>query len=224
MNELFFFLHIIVVIVSVFVALRLGKNYLFTLVILQAVLANLFVIKQIDLFTRTVTATDVFIVGTILSQNLLQEYFGKKEAVKAINVTFFSLIIFLVMSKMHLFYIPSQFDTTHDAFQKLLFNAPRIVISSIAAFFIVQRLDVKIFTFFNKVFKGKKLSLRIFASNIISQFLDTLLFSFLALFGIVESLSNVVVFSFLIKVITIALASPFMGLTKKIVKVEYEKV
>ena len=50
MNEILFFSHIALVILFLLLALRLGKNYLFTLCILGSVLANLFVIKQIDLF------------------------------------------------------------------------------------------------------------------------------------------------------------------------------
>ncbi len=218
MNELIFIAHIALVIFFVLLALRLGKNYLFTLVILQAVLANLFVIKQIDLFSKTVTATDVFIVGAILSQNLLQEFFGKKEAIKAIKVTFFSLIIFLIMAKVHLWYTPSVYDSSNEAFKRILTYFPRILISSIVAFFTVQRVDVIVFSFLKKIFSEKKLPLRILLSNIFSQLLDTVIFSFLALFNIVESISSVIIFSFLIKVLTISISAPFMGFSKKIVR------
>ncbi|NGX56606.1 MAG: hypothetical protein K1060chlam5_00849 [Candidatus Anoxychlamydiales bacterium] len=220
MNEMFFLLHVFSVIFFVFIALKINKNYLIALIIIQTLIANLFVIKQITLFGKIVTCTDVFIVGIILSQNILQEYYGKEEAKKTIYISFFSLIFFLIMSKIHLFYIPNILDTTNNAFEVILKNSPRIIIASIFVFFLVQRIDIFIFGFIKNAFKGKFLPLRMFLSNTLSQFIDTVLFSFIGLYGIVSNILDVMLFSFLIKVIVITIASSFMSITKKIIKKE----
>ena len=223
MNESFFLLHIFIVLMFLLIALRLGKNYVFALVVLQSILANIFVIKQISLFSMSVTATDIFIVGTILGQNLIQEYYSKKEALKLINISFFSMLFFLVMSKIHLLYSPSPLDSTHQSFVNIFSNTPRIVISSILVFYIAQRLDILIFAFLKKIFKDKKLSFRMFLSASITQFIDTVLFSYLALYGVVSSIFNIILFSYLIKMITTFLSSIFIGFSKYFVKKEFLK-
>ena len=63
MNELIFLFHILLVLSFVLGALRLGKNALLSLLALQAILANLFVVKQISLFGFAVTCSDVFAIG-----------------------------------------------------------------------------------------------------------------------------------------------------------------
>ncbi|HEU64789.1 MAG: hypothetical protein KR126chlam4_00096 [Candidatus Anoxychlamydiales bacterium] len=222
MNEVLFLIHILLVILFLFVALRLGKNYLLVFAVIQTLIANLFVIKQIDLFTKTVTATDVFIIGAIFSQNLLQEYFGKETAIKTIKISFFSMLFFLVMSKIHLLYTPSHLDTTHSAFQNILANSPRIVISSISVFFLTQRLDIYFFSFLKKIFNQKFLPLRMGISSIVVQFIDTVLFSFLALWGIVDHIFDIILFSFIIKSLVIIFSAPFMKFSKYFMKKAYE--
>lgn len=223
MNESIFIIHILIVVSFLLFALRLGKNYLLILVAIQAILANLFVIKQIDLFSKVVTSTDVFIVGSYLGTNILQEYFGKKEANKAIKISFFSMIFFLIMSKIHLIYVPSKFDITNESFQNILSNSPRIIISSIFVFFLTQRLDVIFFDFLKKIFKDKFFTMRIFISSMAAQLIDTILFTFFALSGLVESIFNVIILSFLIKSLVILFAAPFTKLSKYVVKnIRYE--
>ncbi|NGX34249.1 MAG: hypothetical protein K1060chlam1_00600 [Candidatus Anoxychlamydiales bacterium] len=218
MNEILFLAHILLVILFLLVALRLGKNYLLVFAAIQALIANLFVIKQIDLFTKTVTTTDVFIIGAIFSQNLLQEYFGKEVAIKTIKISFFSMLFFLVMSKIHLLYTPSLLDTTHSSFENILSSTPRIVISSISAFFITQRLDIYFFSFLKKIFNQKFLPLRMGISSIVVQFIDTVLFSFLALWGIVDHIFDIILFSFIIKSLVIIFSVSFMRFSKYFMK------
>jgi hypothetical protein len=220
MNEIYFFLDILVIIVFVFLALKLNKNYLIALIVVQSLIANLFVVKQITLFNQMVTASDIFIVGIILSENLLQEYFGKKEARKAIYLSFFTLLFFLIVSKIHMLYIPNKFDIANEAFRVILKNNLRIILSSIFVFFLVQRVDIFIFSFFKKIFNERYLSLRLFLSNSLSQLIDTVLFSFIALYGVIGKIYDVMLFSFLIKIIVISIIAPFMSFTKKIIKKE----
>ncbi|MFA6119122.1 MAG: queuosine precursor transporter [Parachlamydiales bacterium] len=222
MNEFIFIIHILLVVIFLLLALRLGKNYLLALVCLQAIIANLFVVKQIDLFSRIVTPTDVFIIGTFLGENLLQEYFGKEEANKAIKISFFSMIFFLVMSKIQILYQPSAFDTMHSSFKNILSNSPRIIVSSILVFFFVQKFDLIFFGFLKKIFNEKHFVFRLTISALLMQLLDTVLFTFLALKGIASSLFDIILFSFIIKATVILLTTPFMRFSKKMVKASNE--
>lgn len=71
-----------------------GKGALTTWIALVSLMANLFVLKQIDLFGFNATASDVFAVGSLLGLNLLQEKFGREAAQRAIWVSFSALILF----------------------------------------------------------------------------------------------------------------------------------
>ncbi|MBI3236884.1 MAG: hypothetical protein HYZ48_04205 [Chlamydiales bacterium] len=80
MNELLFFLHIVFVLGLSAIFLKKGKAALTGWVCLQAVLANLFVLKQMVFFGFHITCSDLFAVGCTLGMNLLREYFGKAAA------------------------------------------------------------------------------------------------------------------------------------------------
>lgn len=213
MNEFILIFHIAVVVAFVLGALRLGKSSLIALIALQGVLANLFVVKQMSLFGFSVTCSDVFAVGGILALNLLQEYFGKEAAKEAVRISLLTLLFFAFMAQVHLLYMPTLHDATQTAFQTLFSSSFRIVFASIATFYLVQKFDVRFFG----LLRGK-LPIRIAISLLCSQFLDTVLFSFLGLYGLVESIFDIVLVSFLIKCLIIGASSPFVSFSKKVVK------
>ena len=90
LNELIFLSYICVVSGASLIALALGKEALVALICVQAVLVNFFVTKQITLFGLTATASDALAVGATLALNLLQEYYQKPVARKAIWISFFA--------------------------------------------------------------------------------------------------------------------------------------
>lgn len=215
MNELIFFFHVLLVFVFVLGALKLGRGALVAWVAMQAVLANLFVTKQIELFGCTVTCSDVFAIGSILGLNLLQEYFGLEEAKKGVRICFYFMIFFALMSCFHLLYLPSVQDASHASFLKILAPAPRLLIASLVTFLLVQQLDVRLYAFLKK--KLASVSLRNGVSLSITQLVDTLLFSFLGLFGLVSSLGEIIFMSYLIKLAITFCLSSCLAFTKRVV-------
>lgn len=213
MNELLFFIHIVLVLGFALFSLRLGRVALVVFAILQAILANLFVLKQTSLFGLAVTCSDVFAVGGILSLNLLQDRYGKEAAKGAVNLSLVVLLFFALMSQVHLAYTPLSMDATQSSYTMLLGLAPRLIGASIATFYLVQRFDVWFFGQLSSI----KLPIRIAASLTLSQLLDTTLFSFLGLYGQVASLFDIIVFSFLVKTIVIGCSSLFVNLSKRVV-------
>jgi uncharacterized integral membrane protein (TIGR00697 family) len=218
MNELLFFAHICLIGITILCALQMGASALIAFLSALAIIANLFVLKQITLFGFTATAADVYIVGSVIALNLIQEYFGKAIARKAIWISFFLLVFYTIASQFHLWYQPSEVDTAHEYFFKLLQFMPRITIASMITYLIVQYFDSYLYGFFKKLFAGNYLLLRNYLTIIISQFLDTLLFSFLGLFGILSNLLQVMIISFAIKILVMLLSSPFIIFTKKIMR------
>lgn len=218
MNELLFFSHILVLIAAVIVALRLGKSALIALLGLQVVMGNLFVTKQMVCFGFHVTCTDVFTIGALFTLNLLQEYYGKQVAKRAIWIAFFLLFCFIVLSQLHLLYTPSPYDTMQHVFQKLLAATPRIMIASFAVGMLCQRLDVWIYGYLKNKFPSQSLVLRFGGASLISQLFDTVLFSFLALYGLVHSMTHIIVVSYLVKVTIIFCIAPFTTFSKRFVR------
>lgn len=203
MNEILFFTETLLVVGFAFWALHLGKGALTSWVVIQALIANLFVLKQISLFGFDVTASDVFVIGSLLGLNFLQEYFSKEDAAKATWICFFLMGFFTLVSQFHLLYDPSVFDTTHAAFESILSLSPRLFIASISVFFIVQQFDIRIFAFLKKSMTKTSFALRAGISLVVSQFLDTLLFSFFGLYGVVASIFDIIIFSYLIKLMIV---------------------
>ena len=99
MNEALFIIQIIVIVGFALGALKLGKETLITWVAIQALIANLFVLKQITLLGLHVTASDAFAIGSLLGLNFLQEYFDREDARKATWICFFFMFFFVLVPK-----------------------------------------------------------------------------------------------------------------------------
>lgn len=216
-NEWLLVGHIFTVILFSLGALRLGKEALISWIALQGVLANLFVVKQIDLFGLHVTCSDVYVVGSVFGLNLLQEFFGQSASKKSIFATFLGMLFMSIMSKFHVTYSPSVLDWSHSSYSTILEFMPRLLVASVTVFFLIQLFDVRFFAFLKSRFPRMPLTLRNSASMITSQGLDTLLFTFLGLYGVISSPWHVICVSFSIKLIVIVLVTPFSLFAKRAV-------
>ena len=107
-------------------------------------------------------------------------------------------------------------------FEALLTPMPRIVIASLTSYVLVLQLDAFIYGFLRERFQNRYFVLRNYASLTLTQFVDTVLFTFLGLWGINESFSKVstlfdiILVSFSIKLLVIAIAVPFVTYAKNI--------
>lgn len=215
MNEITFLIQIVFILLFSFGALRLGKGALVTAVAIQAILANFFVLKQIDLFGLSVTCSDAFAIGSMLCLNLLREHFGKEESKKAISLCFFFMIFFVVMSQIHLKFHPNRFDMADHAYFSLLSPAPRLLVASILAFFCSQHFDLRIFGWVMKKLPTTSFALRSGISLSLSQLLDTILFTLFGLLGIAAHVFDVILVSFLVKACIIFMMAPLISLSQK---------
>jgi queuosine precursor transporter len=204
MNETLFLLHLVIAAAFLYPFMKMGKSGLMCWICLQPILANLFVLKQIHLFGLTVTCSDVYAVSCALGLNMLQEYYGKDVAKKAVWCSFMLLVFFVVMAGMHLLYTASADDYTQGAYTQILSSTPRLVGASIVSFLVVQWFDVQFYGFLKTRFKKLSLFGRNITSLSVSQFIDTVLFTVLGLWGLVSELFDVFLVSFVIK-LTIAL-------------------
>lgn len=222
-NELIFFIYVIFVSTFSLIALKISKSTLISLICLQVVLSNLFISKEITLFGLSATASDALYVGATLSLNLLQEFFNKQEARKAIWISFFSSIFYTVAVLLHLSYNASGNMAISNCFNSILSPMPRIIIASLFTYLLVQHIDSYLYSKFTQKFKNKFFLIRNYSSVAISQLLDTIMFSFLGLYGLSKSYSNIytiiqiIIISYIVKILVITISAPFLTLSKKII-------
>lgn len=216
MNELIFIIHTVIIALFALGAMAMGQGALVAFTCSCCMLANLFVVKQITLFGLTATCADAFTVGATIGLNLLQEYFGKEIAKKTIWINFFLLIFYAIVSQIHLIYIPHAADTMHLHFMPLLGFMPRIVIASFSVYWLSQMADYYLYGFLKRTFHEKYIIFRNYTSIAICQLLDTILFSLLGLYGIIDNIWEVIIISYMIKLASIIIATPCVGMSRKI--------
>ncbi|MBA2306824.1 queuosine precursor transporter [Candidatus Dependentiae bacterium] len=220
MNELLFTVYILTVASANLIALALGKEALIGLVCVQAILVNLFVVKQITLLGFTATASDGLAVGITLSLNLLQEYYTKSAAQRALYISFLGCLFYVFTAYLTMAYTPSATDTMSSHLTALLVPTPRLIAASLSTYGIVQYLDVLLYGLLKRTFNHRFFMLRNYCSLMITQLMDTVLFSFLGLYGIHESftslhtLFSIIITSYAIKLMVIALAVPFITVAR----------
>ena len=219
-NEQLFLIHLIAVSLIVLLALKLGKEALITLMSVFVITMNIFITKQINLLSLVLTTTDCFTIGIGLILNLIQEYWSKDEAIKSTKISFFMAVIFLVMACFQLSYIPHPSDNgMHEHFVGILNYTPRIIIASLISFFFAQTIDANLYAYLKSRLGKKYFILRNYGSLIVSQAVDTVLFSFLGLYGIVSDITDIIFASYIIKILAILLATPFVAFARKFIKV-----
>lgn len=216
MNELYFLTQILFIVLFSYGAFRLGKTSLITAVAIQAILANFFVLKQITFLGFEVTCSDAFAIGGMLCLNLIREYYGPETAKKTINTTFYFMVFFVVMSQMHLRFIPSPYDTTHFAYTRLLNPAPRLLLSSLSVFYLVQHLDIRLFGWISQILPRSTFPTRSMISISTSQLIDTILFSFIGLYGLISKIGDIILISFLIKLSIVIIMNPLLSFFKRL--------
>lgn len=205
MNETIFVLQVGAIVAAVMGARRLGKEAVITLAVLLAVLANFFVLKQINLLGFTVTCSDAYVIGHLMCLNLLQQLYGKESAQRTIVLSFSAMLLFALLSQIHLLFTPSVFDTTQKSYAALLGVAPRLLAASLTTFYCVQQLDLFLFGKILKIVPRFSWKVRSSISLVISQGFDTLLFTLLGLYGVVQDWVSIFWMSFAVKCTVIGL-------------------
>jgi uncharacterized integral membrane protein (TIGR00697 family) len=203
MNELLFFFHTLTLLFVIYIFSKLGKEGLITVFVLQGLIANLFILKQISLFGLDVTTTDCYTIGSFITLNLLREKYGNTISNQAITIGICSIVFLPLMSLFLLSYQSTLPNLKIDGlYEQILTPSFRIFFVSLACTLLFQKMDTHLFAQFRK---KVSFQLSMFLSISISQLFDTLFFTYFALSGLLENLISIFIFSFIIKSITIAL-------------------
>jgi queuosine precursor transporter len=229
-NEIIFFALLAFTLVSTLLAFRLGRAYLFGLIMCEIALINIFVVKQFDLFGLAITGGNVLFGGIFLATDLLNEHYGKRIAKRAVWAGFGAGIFMFVTSALVTAFTANDFDIAQGAFQTIFSPTFRIVLASLASYLIFQTFDVWLYDLLKKATDGRYLWLRNNLSTILSQAGDSIFFTTVGLLAIpafadkgwltgfvpVEAFWEVVAFTFIIKIIIAFLDTPILYFSKRI--------
>lgn len=217
MNEILFFTSIVI---SFLLALGfyklLGKTGLFLWIAITAVIANIEVVKCVDIFGLPLTLGNSLYCSISLATDILNEKFGAKDARKSAWIGFMSLLTLVILSQIALLFIPNETDFSSDALKTIFSTTPRLCIASLSCFLLSNILDTYVFSWLKK--NCKYLWVRVNISTVISQLLDSTLF-FVIAFAFVLSWKDIFTLGmtcYIAKVIITMCNTPFIYLGRRI--------
>jgi len=197
-----------------------GKIGLYTTIAMSIILANIQVIKVIDIFGITITLGNVLYGSIFLATDLLSEFYGKKDARKGVWIGFFVIIVATIYMQFALMFKPSVDDFIQPHMEAIFSFFPRIVFASMVAYLISQMHDVWAFNYWKKKTKGKYLWVRNNASTLVSQLIDSAIFCTIAFLGVFSGsiFFQILITTYIFKVVVAAVDTPFIYLAKHLIK------
>lgn len=217
MNETLWILFALMDLCMVLVVYRLfGKVGLFGLMVFNLMLCNIQVLKTVQLFGLTTTLGNILYASVFLATDLLGEFYGKKEARKGVLLGFVTLLMMVAYMQLALKFQPSAEDFAQPHLEALFGFLPRVAFASMAAYLVSQLHDVWAFHAIRERTGEKWLWLRNNASTMVSQLLDSVIFCTIAFWGVfsVNVFMEILLSTYLIKVVVAALDTPFIYLAK----------
>ena len=224
-NELLWFLLLFINFGLVLLAYKLfGKYGLFSWVALVVIIANIQVLKTIEIFGLVTAMGTILYSSLYLVTDILNEKYGKKEAKKSVFIGFFILMAMTLIMQITLYFIPHESDILSPHITAIFSLMPRIAFASLTAYLISQLYDVWLFDLLKRNMKGKKLWLRNNLSTISSQLLDNIIFTSIAFIGIFEFniIIQIFIVSMIMKIIVAGLDTPFIYIAKRIKPYEFK--
>ena len=222
MHEALFFITIIVNFAGVIFADKFfGKMGIFAWIALATIVANVEVLKCVDIFGMALTLGNVTYGSIFLATDILNEKYGVEEAQKSVYLGFFALLMFTIITQIDLHYISNEADFAGEAMKTLFTITPRICFASMSAYFVSNMMDVYLYKFIRNILPSDKfLWVRNNGATCLSQLFDTAMFTYIGFAGVFskEVVFQLFITTYLIKVFIAILDTPFLYLAKRIKK------
>ena len=217
-NELFGVATFLVTFILMVAMYRMfGKQGLLAWVAIGTIIANIQVIKTVEIFGISATLGNVMFASIYLATDILNDIYGRKVAKRAVWLGFSSTLVMIIILQMSLHFIPAPEDTAQNAFHAIFDVVPRIALGSIVAYIIGQHVDVFIFSLIKKLFSSDKtFIIRAYGSTIISSIIDTALFVSIAFIGSLPGMAVFEVFitTYVLKLVSTIFNVPFGYIAK----------
>ena len=218
-NELLWFGLMILCYLAVLLIYKLfGRKGLFAWVAMSIILANIQVMKTIQIFGLVTAEGNIVYSSIFFVSDILNEVYGKKEARKAVYVGFFVLVMTTVIMQVTLMFVPDSSDTMAPHLAAIFGFMPRIALASLAAYMCSQMYDVWMYAFIKKYHGRKLLWLRSNVSVIFSQLIDNTIFTIIAFYGVFswDIILQIYVTSLMLKIIVSFVDTPFLYVARNI--------
>jgi len=194
-----------------------GRIGLYSWIVLVVILANVQVLKTVEVFGFVASAGNILYSTSFLVTDILDELYGKKYAARAVWVGFMGLFAATLIMQLTLNFAPHISDWADPSLQSLFGFFPRVATAGAIAYLISQILDVNLYQIIRKIFPSDNmLWLRNNGSTMLSQLLDTTVFCTLAFWGVFETPIFWSVFwtMYIMKVIVAACDTPFVYIAR----------
>jgi len=217
-NESLWFILLAANFFSILFAYRVfGKTGLYVWIPIATILANIQVMKMVDLVSVGVTLGNITYASSFLVTDILSENHGRKDAQKAVYIGFFSLIVTVIIMNIALAFKPNEFDLIQQSLKNIFSLLPRIAFASLVAYAVSQLHDVWAYSFWKHRLPGTRtLWLRNNASTMVSQLLDSVIFTGIAFWGLLptDEFLQILATTYILKWIVAAIDTPFLYIAK----------
>lgn len=194
-----------------------GKKGLYAWIGVATIIANIQVVKTIEMFGIVMTLGNTMYVSLYLTSDLLNEKYGRQEAKKAVWFGFFTLIMTTILMQMTLQFKPQESDFAQSSMETIFGLMPRLALGSLTAYFISQFLDVRLYSWIRRFYpKPHQLWIRNNGSTMASSFVDTLIFCTIAFAGeySLKVWLEILFTTYVIKFILTAAGTPFLYIAR----------
>jgi uncharacterized integral membrane protein (TIGR00697 family) len=212
-NELIFFVTVVIELFFLLYMLRLGKQGMMAVIVVNIILVSSFGALLIHLFGVTTNAGNVFYATIFLAAQIMVERFGRPVAFRSIWVGFSALVLFVLMTQYTIRLVgASDGSALTDSMQQVFSAVPRIAIASMCAYLVSQNLNVWLFAALRQKTGKRQLWLRTLLSSGIGQLVDSLLFFSIAFAGTIPNgeLTQALVAGFSIKMLMALIGIPVL--------------
>lgn len=202
----------------------LGKEGIIGWMGIASILANLLLIKSVNLFGISATLGNVLFASNFLATDMLTENYGYKEAKKGVKFGIAAVIIFMIVTQVALLYIPTSEDIAQSSFELLFSFIPRISLASISMFALSNFVDIRLYEWLRKKSNGKKMWLRNNLCTIICNGGENFLFYLIAFLGVMDigTILSIALSATIIEILIALCDTPFLYISKKVKDIEYK--
>ena len=195
-----------------------GKTGLYVVIVASIITANIQVVKTVEIFGFVATLGNVLYGSIFFATDILSEVYGRKAARRGVWLGFIGMLLMALWMQIGLRFIPHASDFAQGSLSTIFDLMPRIAAGSMVAYLVSQHHDIWAFLYWKKRTRGRFLWLRNNASTMVSQAIDSAIFCSIALWGLYDTnvWLQILVSTYVMKLIVAAIDTPFLYLAKKI--------
>ncbi|MCG8451653.1 MAG: queuosine precursor transporter [Spirochaetales bacterium] len=195
-----------------------GRVGLYAWVPISVIVANIQVIKTIELFGISASLGNIVYATSFLATDILSENYGKKDAGKAVGIGFLSLLSLTVFMNLAILFEPSPADFAQESMATLYSLLPRIALASFTAYGLSQLHDVWAYAAMKKRRPDRRwIWMRNNVSTMVSQAIDSLVFVTIAFAGAIPAKEfwEIAITTYILKWVVAAADTPLVYLAAR---------